>query len=568
MSNNQCNIEKSSSFSEMLEESLSGQRSIEGTVVTGTIVGFKNDKAIIDVGLKAEGRLFINDIKTLKGTESLSMGDTLDVFIERFEDRNGEPILSIEKAKKEAVWCELERKLESGEVIEGAITGRTKGGFSVDIDGTIAFLPGSQVDLRLVKDISPLINLKQPFKILKMDKVRNNIVVSRRAVLEASRLEARAEVFSRIEEGMIIDGIVKNMTDYGAFVDIGGMDGLLHITDMSWKRVSNPGDVVKVGDTVKVQIIKLNKEAGRISLGMKQLMQTPWENVEQKYIIGQKYKGKVVNITDYGAFVELEDCIEGMIYMSELSWTRKNIHPNKILSIGEEIEVMVLDVNLQKKKISLGLKQCQENPWKKFAEEHPVGTRLRGSIKNITEFGVFVGVNDVLDGMVHISDIAWAGGGDDDQSKKLTKGQNIEVVVLDINPEKERINLGIKQLEEDPYSEAIEKTKKGDIAVAEITGVQLAGLDVKLENGLSGFIKKSELSAERTRQKTDMFGIGEKIEAMVTAVDKNSRKLNLSIKALEIHREKQALQQYGAADSGASLGDILGAALRKNEEEK
>ena len=563
MNTNQMN--EKISFADMLEESLQGKDSLEGKVVLGTIVGIKNDKAVVDVGLKAEGRLFLSDIKTLKGTAEVSIGDTLEVFVERFEDRNGEPILSIERAKKEAVWKDLERHLESGETVEGAVVGRTKGGFAVDINGTSAFLPGSQVDLRIVKDITPLLNLKQPFKILKMDKVRNNIVVSRRAVLEAVRNEAKAEVISKLEEGMITTGIVKNITDYGVFVDIGGIDGLLHVTDMSWKRIASPSDLVKVGDSVQVQVIKFNKDSGRISLGMKQLVQTPWENIETKYKTGDRKKGKVVNITDYGAFVELEDCIEGMIYMTELSWTRKNIHPSKIVAIGDEVEVEVLEVNPTKRKISLGMKQCLENPWKKFAEEHPVGTKLEGVVKNITEFGIFVGVSDALDGMVHMSDISWNSGSNDDKSKDLQKGQTIEVIVLDINPEKERINLGIKQLENDPYAAAAGSTKKGDAVIGEIKEIHAAGLDVMLENGLSGFIKKNDLSNDKTKR-SDSFAIGEKIEAVVLGVERGTRKVNLSIKSLEIQREKEALQQFGSADSGASLGDILGEALKKKEE--
>lgn len=557
---------KSVSFAQMLEESLSGKESLEGKVVKGTIVGFKNDKAVIDVGLKSEGRLFIDDIKMLKGSDNVVIGDTLDVYVERFEDRNGEPILSIEKAKREAVWLDLEKHLENGSTVDGMIIGRTKGGFSVDINGTIAFLPGSQVDLRIVKDITPILNVKQPFKILKMDRARNNIVVSRRAVLEASRTEAKAEIISKLSEGMVTEGVVKNITDYGAFVDIGGIDGLLHVTDMSWKRVSSPSDVVKVGDVVKVQIIKFNKDSGRISLGMKQLVKTPWENVEERYHVGQRCKGKVVNVMDYGAFVELEDCIEGMIYVTELSWTRKNIHPSKVVNIGDEVEVMVLDVNAQKRKISLGLKQCLDNPWKKFAEEHPAGTKLQGEVKNITEFGVFVGVTDTLDGMVHMSDISWAAGSSDDKSKDLKKGQIIDVVVLDVNPDKERISLGIKQLEADPLAGALSGTKKGDVVSVEVVGSNPAGLDVVLDNGLRGFIKRSDLSIDRSKQRIDEFGIGDRVEAVVINIDKASRTASLSIKSLDIQREREILQQFGSSDNVASLGDILGAAISAKKE--
>jgi small subunit ribosomal protein S1 len=550
------------SFAELLEKSLSDCKSLECRVVTGTIVGFRNDKAIIDVGLKAEGRIFINDIKTLKGSDNIVIGDTLDVFIDRFEDKNGEPILSIEKAKKEAVWTDLERHMETNTTIEGVIMGRTRGGFSVDINGTMAFLPGSQVDLRLVKDIAPLLNIKQPFKILKMDKIRNNIVVSRRAVLEANRLEVKNEIMSKLEEGMEIEGVVKNITEYGAFVDIGGIDGLLHVTDMSWKRVNLPTDIVNVGDKVKVQILKFNMATSRISLGMKQLVTTPWENIEERYVVGNKYKGKVVNITDYGAFVELKDGIEGMIYMTELSWTKKNIHPSKVLSIGEEVEVMILEINTTKKKISLGFKQCKENPWKKFAEEHTAGTKLNGIVKNITEFGVFVGVNEELDGMVHVSDLSWGAGNADDRSKNIQQGQEIEVVVLEVNPEKERISLGIKQLEHDPHAEAIANTKKGDIVFAEVTNIQASGVEVKLKNGLTGFVKKIDISSNKAKKAPNSLKIGEEVEAVVLGIDK-SRTVNLSIKNLELQREKEALEQLGeSSDTGTTnLGDILEAAM-------
>ncbi|MBQ2175858.1 MAG: 30S ribosomal protein S1, partial [Alphaproteobacteria bacterium] len=473
------------SFAEMLEKSLAGKGSLEGKVVLGTVIGIKNDKAIIDVGLKSEGRLFLDDIKALKGTDTVSVGDTLDVYVDKYEDKSGEPILSIEKAKKEAVWNALEKKLETGESVEGIITGKTKGGFAVDIKGTMAFLPGSQVDLRLVKDITPLLNIPQPFKLIKMDKVRNNIVVSRRAVLEAERNEVRNDVISKLQEGAVLDGVVKNLMEYGAFVDIGGIDGLLHVTDMSWKRVSNPSEIVSVGDNIKVQVLKFNKDTGRISLGMKQLVDSPWENIEQRYKVGEKYKGKVSNITDYGAFIALEECIEGLAYITELSWF-KNTQPSKILTLGQEVEAMVLEINPEKRKIALGLKQCQPNPWKEFAENHPVGTKLEGVVKNITEFGVFVGVTDTLDGMVHVSDVSWNDGSNKDKSKMFEKGQKIEVVVLAVDPVKERISLGIKQLENDPYADATNATKKGDVVVVEVKEIRSNGVDVILENGLNG----------------------------------------------------------------------------------
>ena len=554
------------SFAKMLEQSLSDKRMLEGKVVPGTIIAIKNDKAIIDVGLKAEGKLFLSDIKALKGTDTVSVGDTLDVYVERYEDKNGEPILSIEKAKKEAVWQSLAEKLETGEPVEGIITGRTKGGFAVDIRGTVAFLPGSQVDLRLVKDISPLMNIPQPFKLLKMDRQRNNIVVSRRAVLESQRDAVKNEVLSKLEEGAVVDGVVKNIMEYGAFVDIGGIDGLLHVTDMSWKRVASPTDVINVGDTVKVQVLKINRDTARISLGMKQLTASPWENIAQRFKVGEKYKGKVSNITDYGAFIELEDCIEGLAYLSELSWLKKGVTPSKLLTIGQEVEAMVLEVNAERKKLALSLKQCQPNPWKDFEENHPVGTKIEGVVKTITEFGIFVGVTDLLDGMVHVTDVSWQDGSSEDKSKKIKKGDKIEVVVLGVDPVKERISLGIKQLEDDPYAEAMQSTKKGNIVVAEIKELHNNGLEVVLDNGLTGFIKVNDISNDKSKRKADAFAVGEKIEALVLGFERGTRRVNLSIRALEVKREKEALEKYGSADSGASLGDILGVALDKKPE--
>ncbi len=558
--------ETNGSFAEMLSQSMDGHRSIEGSVVRGTVVSLKNDKAVIDVGLKSEGRLFINDIKTLTGKDTVDIGDTIDVYVEKYEDKNGEPILSIEKAKKEAVWNNLNRHMIDGTSVDGIITGRTRGGLLVDIDGTQAFLPGSHVDLRPVKDITPLLNIKQPFKVLKMDKQRNNIVVSRRNVLEEARNAARDGIISGLSEGMVLDGVVKNITEYGAFVDIGGIDGLLHITDISWKRVSTPSEVISVGEHIKVQVLKFNASTGRISLGMKQLLQTPWENIEERYHVGQICKGTVVNITDYGAFVEMESCIEGMVHMSEVSWHNKTIAPSKVLTVGQEVDVMVLDVNQEKKKISLSIKRCQPNPWQKFADEHKVGEKLHGIIRNVTEFGIFVEVAENLDGMVHISDISWKAGTDDDESKNYQKGQEIDVIVLGVDPEKERINLGIKQLEEDPYADAIANTKKGSIVKATVENITDGGIDVKLENGLPGFIKRAELSSDRSHQRSSLFAIGSVVEGIVVSIDK-SRVVNLSIKALEIQEERQALESLSSQDKKASIGDILDSAIHNNDKE-
>jgi small subunit ribosomal protein S1 len=555
-----------SSFAELLNEEFFERESVEGKVVVGTIVDIKNDRAIVDVGLKAEGRLLLCDIRAVKGSDEVSIGDKIDVFVERAEDRNGEPVLSIEKAKLEAAWQRLEEHLAAGTVVDGVIIGKTKGGYTVDISGTIAFLPGSQVDLRSVKDITPYLNTTYQFKILKMDKARNNIVVSRRTVLEIMRNEAKAEVISKLEEGMVINGTVKNITDYGAFVDIGGVDGLLHVTDMSWKRVTNPGELLSVGEQVRVQVTKFSKETGRISLGMKQLQKSPWEGIEERYVVGNKYKGKIVNVTDYGAFVELEDCLEGMVYETELSWIKKNMHPSKIVSPGDEVEVMVLEVNTIKKKIGLGIKQCQENPWQKFADENPVGTIISGVIKNITEFGIFVSVNDILDGMVHVSDISWSTETNEYKSKDLQIGQTVNVAVLSVNPEKERISLGMKQLEKDPYAEAASTVKKGDIVVATVTGIQSNLVDVTLDNGLPGVIKRADISTDKEKQRTDTLSVGEKVEGLVLSIDASTHRVSLTIKGLDIKREREALEKFGATDGGASLGDILGDAIKQIDE--
>jgi small subunit ribosomal protein S1 len=553
-------------FAALLNEEFSEHSSVEGKVVVGTIVDIRNDRAVVDVGLKAEGRLLLSDIMAVNGTGDVSIGDTIDVFVERSEDRNGEPVLSIEKARLEAAWNRLESHLEKGVPVPGVIIGKTKGGYTADIEGTVAFLPGSQVDLRSVKDVTPLMGTLLQFKILKMDKVRNNIVVSRRAVLEADRIEAKAEVMSRLQEGMIVVGVVKNITDYGAFIDIGGVDGLLHVTDMSWKRITNPNEVLKVGDEAKVQVTKFSKETGRISLGMKQLQKSPWDGIEERYKIGHRYRGRVVNVTDYGAFVELEECVEGMIYASELGWNRKNVHPSKLITAGEEIEVVVLEINVNKRKISLGLKQCQENPWQKFADENAVGTVIRGTIKNITEFGIFIAVNDSLDGMVHIRDNHWQSGSSRDKSKNLQVGQEIDAVVLGVNPEKERISLGIKQCEEDTFAEAASSLNKGDIVHGVVSAIQPNGVEVVLDCGLHGLIRRSDVSADKDKQKSDAFSVGDEVEACVSSIDSSTHTVLLSVKNLEIKREKEALEKFGGGDGGASFGDILGDAIKKMDE--
>lgn len=553
------------SFSDLLEESLEVQGSFEGKVVKGTIVGIQGDIVVVDVGLKSEGRVPLKEFEAAGLTE-VRPGDTIDVFVERLEDKNGGILLSIERARKEAAWDELEKAFADQVIVEGTIFGRVKGGFAVDMNGAVAFLPGSQVDIRPVSDITPLMNIKQPFKIIKMDKARSNIVVSRRAVIEDSMVGARNEVISKLAEGQIITGVVKNITDYGAFVDLGGIDGLLHATDMSWKRIGHPSEIVSVGQTLEVQVLKFNPETQRISLGLKQLQSNPWEGVEARYIVGQKYKGKITNVAEYGAFVELEPGIEGLVYVTEMSWLRKNSNVHKIVSVGQEVEVMILDVDSSKRRMSLGLKQCYENPWEQFSKEHPVGSIIDGVVRNATEFGLFIGVTEQLDGMVHMSDMSWDKRGDE-AIKNYTKGQAVKVKILDIDPEKERISLGLKQLEDDPLESSFEDLHKGDIVTCTVKEVNDRGIEVLVKDKIVVFIKKADLSSDRSRQRTDTYAVGERIDAKITALDPEARRIVLSIKAREVEEEQQALSEYGSSASGASLGDILGEAIRKKQEE-
>jgi small subunit ribosomal protein S1 len=556
-------------FAALLEETLSGTALQEGSVIKGTIVGIEKDVAVIDVGLKTEGRVPLKEFSMPGRPANLSVGDEVDVYLERVENSMGEAVLSREKARREESWTRLEEKYKAGERVEGVIFNRVKGGFTVDLDGAVAFLPGSQVDIRPVRDVGPLMNMPQPFQILKMDRRRGNIVVSRRSVLEETRAEKRSEIVARLEEGQVIDGVVKNITDYGAFIDLGGIDGLLHVTDMAWRRVAHPSEIVTVGDTVKVQIIRINSETQRISLGMKQLEADPWQGIEAKYPVGLRLKGTVTNITDYGAFVELEPGVEGLIHVSEMSWTKKNIHPGKIISTSQEVEVQVLEVDPDKRRISLGLKQTQENPWTAFAANHPPGSVIEGPIRNITEFGLFVGLDRGIDGMVHLSDLDWTKSGEE-ALKDFNKADTVKAVVLEADSEKERISLGIKQLTPDPFASGVPsaKLKKGMRVTCEVLAVKDNGLEVKLlVNDLTAFIRRSDLSRDRSEQRPDRFGVGEKFDALLTQVDAKARKVTVSIKALEIADEKEAVAQYGSTDSGASLGDILGAALSKAKEE-
>jgi small subunit ribosomal protein S1 len=555
------------SFAALLDASLGTSSSLEGTVVKGHVIGIENDMVLIDVGLKSEGRVPLKEFANAGKPAELAIGDLVEVYLERMEDKHGEAQLSREKARREEAWTLLEKSFTANERVTGVIFGRVKGGFTVDLNGAVAFLPGSQVDIRPVRDITPLIGTPQPFQILKMDRSRGNIVVSRRAVLEESRAEARSELVANLKEGQILNGVVKNITDYGAFVDLGGVDGLLHVTDIAWRRINHPSEALHIGQSVKVQVIRFNPETQRISLGMKQLEADPWEGVELKYPSGARYKGRVTNITDYGAFVELEPGVEGLVHVSEMSWTKKNVHPGKIVSTSQEVEVMVLDVDPQKRRISLGLKQTLANPWESFIEQFPVGTELEGEVKNITEFGLFVGLPGDIDGMVHLSDLDWARPGEEVVAD-FKKGEQVKVKVLDVDVEKERISLGIKQLSDDPYEESMSKLKKGDVVTCTVTIVTENGLEVTTADGMPGFIRKAELSRERSEQRPDRFAVGEKVDAKVTAIDRATRKVTLSIKSREVEEDKKAMAEFGSSDSGASLGDILGAAFNRAKTEK
>jgi small subunit ribosomal protein S1 len=510
-----------------------------------------------------EGRVDLKEFASPGKPAELQPGDEVEVFLERVENARGEAAISREKARREAAWDRLEAANEKGERVEGAIFGRVKGGFTVDLGGAVAFLPGSQIDVRPVRDVGPLMGVPQPFQILKMDRRRGNIVVSRRAVLEESRAEQRAEIVGKLREGDVVEGVVKNVTDYGAFVDLGGVDGLLHVTDMAWRRVNHPSEIVSIGETVQVQVVKVNKETQRISLGMKQLMADPWDSVQTKYPIGSKWTGRVTNITDYGAFVELEPGVEGLVHVSEMSWTKKNVHPGKIVSTSQEVEVMVLDVDPNKRRVSLGLKQCMQNPWEAFAEKYPPGTEVEGEVKNITEFGLFVGLDGDIDGMVHLSDLDWDRPGEQ-VLQEYQKGDEVRAVVLDVDVDKERISLGIKQVGGDPFAEAVKGVKKGSIVTVTVTKIEDGGIEVEFD-GMKSFIRRSDLSRDRAEQRPDRFSPGDRIDAKVTNIDRAARRIGLSIKAREISEEQEAVEQFGSSDSGASLGDILGQALKDRQ---
>ncbi|MBC6408715.1 MAG: 30S ribosomal protein S1 [Rhodobacteraceae bacterium] len=550
-------------FEALLQESFEMDTPDEGTVVKGKIIAIEAGQAIIDVGYKMEGRVDLKEFAEPGEAPKVEVGDEVEVYLRAAENAWGEAVISREMARREEAWDRLEKAYADDARVEGAIFGRVKGGFTVDLGGAVAFLPGSQVDVRPVRDAGPLMGLKQPFQILKMDRRRGNIVVSRRAVLEESRAEQRAEVIGNLEEGMAVDGVVKNITEYGAFVDLGGVDGLLHVTDMAWRRVNHPSEILTIGETVKVQVIKINKDTHRISLGMKQLMEDPWDLVAVKYPLESTHTGRVTNITDYGAFVELEPGVEGLVHVSEMSWTKKNVHPGKIVSTSQEVEVMVLEIDGSKRRVSLGLKQTMRNPWELFAETYPEGTSVEGEVKNITEFGLFIGLEGEIDGMVHLSDLSWDERGED-AIQNYRKGDMVSAVVSEVDIEKARISLSIKALGGDKFSEATGSVKRGSVITVEVTAIEDAGIEVEYE-GMKSFIRRSDLSRDRAEQRPGRFSVGDKVDVRVTNIDAKIRRLGLSIKAREIAEEREAVEQFGSSDSGASLGDILGAALKGND---
>jgi small subunit ribosomal protein S1 len=550
-------------FEALLNESFEMDTPNEGSVVKGKIIAIEAGQAIIDVGYKMEGRVDVKEFANPGEAPEIAVGDEVEVYLRAAENARGEAVISREMARREEAWDRLEKAYAGDARVEGAIFGRVKGGFTVDLGGAVAFLPGSQVDVRPVRDAGPLMGLKQPFQILKMDRRRGNIVVSRRAILEESRAEQRAEVIGNLAEGQAVEGVVKNITEYGAFVDLGGVDGLLHVTDMAWRRVNHPSEILSIGQTVNVQVIKINKETHRISLGMKQLQDDPWDSVASRFPLESTHTGRVTNITDYGAFVELEPGVEGLVHVSEMSWTKKNVHPGKIVSTSQEVEVMVLEIDESKRRVSLGLKQTMRNPWEVFAETHPEGTQVEGEVKNITEFGLFIGLDGDIDGMVHLSDLSWDERGED-VIGNYTKGDVVQAVVSEVDIEKERISLSIKALGGDKFAEATGGVKRGSIITVEVTAIEDGGIEVDYE-GAKSFIRRSDLSRDRAEQRPERFGIGDKVDVRVTNIDNKTRRMGLSIKAREIAEEKEAVEQYGSSDSGASLGDILGAALKQDD---
>ncbi len=554
-------------FADLFNEFLERVNIVEGAVTQGTVLAIQGDMVLVDVGLKAEGRVPLREFTSPGGEPEVAVGDSVEVFVERMENNQGETVLSREKAQREEAWNQLEAAFETGDRVKGYIYQRVKGGFTINLGGAFAFLPGSQIDIRPVRDVTPLMGIEHEFRILKMDRRRSNIVVSRRSVLEDERADQRAELIAGLAEGQVLDGVVKNITEYGAFVDLGGLDGLLHVTDMSWRRINHPSEAVSIGQSVQVQVIRFNPETQRISLGMKQLEADPWEGVGAKYPVGARFTGRVTNITDYGAFVELEPGVEGLVHVSEMSWTRKNVHPGKIASTSQEVEVEILDVDAGKRRISLGIKQTQSNPWEIFLIEHPVDSEVEGEVRNITEFGLFINIGGDLDGMVHMTDLSWQTSADE-AIRQYRKGDVVKAKVLDVDVEKERISLGIKQLEPDPFAGAMEGLSKGEVVTCTVARVLDNGIEVLVNGVVPGLIRKAELARDRSDQRPERFAAGDRLDAKITNIDKAAHRFNLSVKALEIEEEKKAMEAYGSTDSGATLGDILGAALSARDAEE
>ncbi|HLS82055.1 MAG TPA: 30S ribosomal protein S1 [Steroidobacter sp.] len=546
------------SFAQLFEESLASQKIKPGAILTGRVVEVGPDMVLVNAGLKSEAVIPVEQFKNERGEIEVAVGDDVEVALDSVEDGSGETRLSREKAKRARTWARLEEAFEKQEVVKGVINGRVKGGFTVEIDFVRAFLPGSLVDVRPVRDPSYLEGKTLEFKVIKLDQKRNNVVVSRRAVVEQEYSAERAELLEKLQEGAVIRGTVKNLTDYGAFVDLGGIDGLLHITDMAWKRVKHPSEVVTVGDEIDVRILKFDRERQRVSLGIKQLGADPWQNIARRYPTGTRLFGKVTNIADYGCFVEIEEGVEGLVHVSEMDWTNKNVNPSKVVHIGQEVEVMVLDIDEERRRISLGIKQCQSNPWKEFGDNYNRGDRVSGQIKSITDFGIFIGLSGGIDGLVHLSDISWDVPGEE-AVRNYQKGQQVEAMVLSIDPERERISLGIKQLAKDPFSTWIAEHPKGTIVKGRVREVDAKGAIIDLGGGVEGHLRASELSRDRVEDARTVLKVDEEVEAKFTNVDRKSRTIALSIKAKEIHEEAEAVQSYrtGETSSGTSLGDLL-----------
>jgi small subunit ribosomal protein S1 len=554
------------SFAEMFEESLVNQDLRRGAVVTGTVVAIQSDSVIVNAGLKSEGVIPIEEFKNTLGEVEVEVGDEVEVSLEAIEDGFGETKLSREKAKRDEVWRRLEKAFENEDIVKGIISGKVKGGFTVDIEEIRAFLPGSLVDVRPVRDPTFLEGKELEFKVIKLDQRRNNVVVSRRAVVETEFSAEREALLENLQEGITVKGIVKNLTDYGVFVDLGGIDGLLHITDMAWKRVKHPSEIVNVGDEIDVKVLKFDRERNRVSLGMKQLGQDPWADLARRYPAGSRLFGKITNIADYGCFVEIEEGVEGLVHVSEMDWTNKNVNPAKVVHIGQEVEVTVLDIDEERRRISLGIKQCYPNPWDEFCATRNKGDIVKGTIKSITDFGIFIGLDGDIDGLVHLSDISWHEAGED-AVRQFTKGDEIEAVVLSVDPERERISLGIKQLEKDPFSNFVAENAKGSFVKGIVKEVDAKAAIIDLGDGVDGTLRASELSRDRIEDARTILTVGEEIEAKFMGVDRKSRAIMLSVKAKDFDEEQSMMQDYGAgsAEATTNLGDVLKQHMSEDE---